>query len=750
MATHATVPPPEVAVRPAAVFRATLPLFVSALFLSAVLLFSVQPMVGRLVLPVLGGTPNVWNTCMVFFQAVLLLGYLYVHALTTRLRARGQVAVHAVVLLLPLLVLPMARPTGTSAIVYHPTLWLLAFLGATVALPFFAVSTSAPLLQRWFSTTSHPAARDPYFLYAASNAGSFIGLLAYPFVVEPALSLDAQSRSWVMGYALLLALVAACALVALRESRAASPESPYAATAAERITWRARGWWVLLAALPSSLMLGVTTYLTTDVAPVPLLWVVPLALYLLAFALAFALPARAFRGLLPPVAITGFLLVIPQALNVGGSWPLAVAVPAHLVLFSAASLMCLVELASRRPSASALTEFYAWLAVGGVLGGAFNAMVAPLVFTRLLEYPLAIAGVCAVLPFATSVFPAKSRREIAVSAALCTLGAMLLIRHELWTAGLLVGGAVLLGVAAAIGAVWRRPAWLGVAATVVLLTTLLAAGSARESLFADRSFFGVYRVSAEDRPEGRQHRLMHGSTLHGLQARGAQQRSEPQTYYHRTGPVGEVLAALQAAKPTLAAGLVGLGAGSLAAYARPGDAFTFFEIDPLVERIARDPALFTFLSDCGGSCAVEIGDARVTLGERGARFDLLVLDAFSSDAIPVHLLTREALGVYLRRLHPDGVLAFHISNRHLRLAPVLASLARGAGLDGRVRSDNPMEEEARTGKTASQWVLLGRPGWALWRAFDSPRWTVLADQPAGPLWTDDYSSLFGVLGRAGK
>lgn len=725
---------------------AVLALFASTLFLSAALLFAVQPLVGRLVLPLLGGTPGVWNSCLVFFQSALLVGYLYVHVLTTRVRPGRQVAAHTVVLLLPLLVLPFARPEGSAEAAYRPISWLLAFLATAVAPPFFAVSTTAPLLQRWFSTTDHPAAHDPYFLYSASNVGSFVGLLAYPFVIEPNLGLAMQSNAWTSAYALLVVFILTSALVTLRGSAGpqgtASPLIRGGARAAH-LSGHARAWWLVLAALPSSLMLGVTTYLTMDIAPVPLLWVVPLALYLLAFAVAFALPARAIRGFVPP-ALVGLTTLLIAQVTLRPLWSLGMTATLHLVTYFAVSLMCLVELAARRPPAERLTEFYAWIAVGGVLGGAFNAFVAPMAFDSLLEYPLAMAIACSVIPFAKEMFPERSRREVAVSTALGLLVAAALLLHRAIGLNSIAFVSTLVVTAVAVVGAITRPAWIGLFAALVLATSTVLAGVGSNVIAAERSFFGVYRVLAVERPPT--HHLHHGTTLHGSQRFDGTFAEQPLTYFHRTGPVGEAIGALQAARAGLEVGVVGLGAGSLAAYARPTDRFTFFEIDPLVERLARSPSLFTFLDRCSLRCRVEIGDARITLTTpREAPFDLLVVDAFSSDAIPVHLLTVESLRLYLARTAGDGMIVLHISNRHLDILPVVSALARETGLDGRWRHDVVSDAEAKGGKTSSRWVVLARAGRITLGGLDGPRWKDLRGIPAGPVWNDDYSSLFSVL-----
>ena len=716
---------------------ATLVLFGLTLFASAALLFSVEPLVGKLVLPVLGGAPAVWNTCLVFFQAVLLAGYLYAHALSRTSRAT-QLVVHAVVLLLPFAVLPLGRPPSAPGASGAPVPWLATHLLIWVGPPFFALSTCAPLLQRWFASSGHRLGKDPYFLYAASNAGSFVGLLSYPFVIEPWWGLRAQGLGWTFAYATLLPLAGACAWVGA--ARVQAPSDPLAT--GHTLTTRDRAWWLVLSALPSSLLLGVTTHLTTDVAPMPLLWVAPLALYLVAFAVAFAVAPHTLRVWVPPVAAAAVFLLIAQVSS-QQVWSLPASLLVHLTTFTAVCLFCLADLNARRPDPAHLTEFYVWMAAGGVIGGLFNALVAPSAFDAVWEYPLAMVVFCGLLPYLRAVVPGAATGEVrsAVVAGTVVSGTLLLfVARPAGTAWL---GATAVLVSGLVALAWLRPRWAGaLAATVFVLATVLA-GRVTTALTTERSFFGVHRVTASATPP--QHALMHGTTLHGTQWLGEGADREPRTYFHRQGPLGDVFSAAQAQAAAMQVGVIGLGSGSIAAYARPSDRFTFFEIDPVVETLARNTNYFTFLSACGARCAVALGDARLTLGQAHGPFDLLVLDAFSSDAIPAHLLTREAVMRYAALLSPGGAIAFHISNRHLRLLPVVTAVTRSLGLEGRTRFDTSGPGDSAIGKTASQWVVAAPPGAPVLAAFDA-RWTPLSAVTPGPLWTDDYSSLVGIFG----
>ena len=737
-----------------AAMRAGVLPFACALFFGAGLLFLVEPMVGKSVLPLLGGAPASWNDCVLAFQLLLLAGYGYAH-LSSRLGARRQALAQVAWLLLALaslrVVQPGRAPSGVTAA--GSAGWAAAALVASVGLPFFVLSTSAPVLQGWFASGRHPAARDPYFLYAASNAGSLIALVAYPTLVEPLLPLSRQYRLWQAGYLGYAVLVLACAATLWRAADAADAEDAPGEGRRPGPTpgsssWALVGGWVALAAVPSSLMLGVTSYLSTDVAAMPLLWTLPLALYLLSFVVAFGgygeSAGRAASRALPMLALLIALLMIS-----GLAVPLAVLVPLHLAAFTAAALACHGELARRRPPAQQLTRYYLWVAVGGALGGLVNALVAPAVFTSVLEYPLALILACALRPAAAQPEPGGDPAQRAWPAAALAWAALtgaLTLAVVLWAnratpsprehAAAL---AVPLFVAYRLAAHPRRHA---AALAAMLLAGHFSEGGYGTVVHAERTFFGVYRIQ-EDMRQGYRF-LMQGTTLHGMQSLDPARRGDPLGYYHRSGPFGEAFAQLPAAARSRVA-VVGLGVGALASYARPGQQWTFYEIDPAVERLARDGGYFSFLAACGARCSVAIGDARLSLAAaHGPPFDLIVLDAFSSDAIPVHLVTREAFALYRARLAQGGAILVHFSNRDLALEPVLGRVARELGLSALVGRDR-VRPLAGEGRLPSEWMVLTVDAADQGALAAGGRWRAPLVPASAPLWTDDFSSLLGIV-----
>jgi hypothetical protein len=730
-------------------------LYGTTIFVGASLLFLVQPMFARMALPLLGGAPAVWNTAMVFYQAALLAGYAYAHWLTRRLGGRGQAGVHLLVLLLPALILPIAIPAGWAPPGgASPVLPLLLLLAVAVGPPFFALSATSPLLQAWFARTGHPGARDPYVLYAASNLGSMLALLAYPVLVEPTLRLEAQSRLWALGYGALVLLMGACALTAWRPKDPggvavpAADAAPGAAApgAGRPVTAARRARWVVLALVPSSLMLSVTTYLTTDIAAIPLLWVVPLAIYLLTFILVFGrrrrVPHRVWVEALPLAMLPLVLVLLSRA-----NEPLALIVPTHLGAFFVIAMVCHGELARDRPDPRHLTAFYLWLSVGGVLGGAFTALLAPVLFTEVVEYPLVLVLAPLLAARPPGAWTGRLRRALDVALPLALGGAALVVVQQIERGRL---GADAIGPALGLLllvclAFARRPLRFALGMAALLLVGSTHPGDEGRRQYAERSFFGVSRVT-RDRT-GQYHLLMHGTTLHGMQALDPARRHEPLTYFHPTGPLGDLFAASNGTVRRRAVAVVGLGAGSLACYGRPDERWTFYEIDPTVLRIASDSRFFTFLRDCPTRLFVLLGDARLVLaGAPDASYDLIILDAYSSDAPPMHLITLDAVRLYLRKLAPNGLLAFNISNRHLVLEPVLGTIARAAGLVAHVRNDVEVSAaERRAGKIESQWVVMGRRAEDLGALARDPRWTVAAAPAHAAPWTDDFASLFSAF-----
>jgi hypothetical protein len=717
-------------------------LFAGTLFVSAALLFLVQPLAARLVLPLLGGSPAVWNTCMVVFQALLLGGYLYAHAAPNWLGQQRHALAHLLILALPWLVLPIALHPNWTPVTGLPGLEVMCLLLPAIGLPFFAVATTGPLLQRWFAATGHAGGRDPYFLYAASNVGSLVGLVAYPFLLEPLLPLGAQGWVWAAGYAAFVLLAAGCC-AALHRCVPVHHQNPSAKSdPVPPLTWRRRGRWLLLAFIPSSLLLSVTLHLTMDVAPIPLLWVVPLAIYLLTFVVAFAKRRRISAAALGRSLPAGLLLVV-LVLLAEATEPAALLIPLHLMVLFWVGLFCHCSLAEDRPAPTQLTEFYLWLSIGGVLGGVFNALLAPVLFRSLAEYPIVLVLVCFLRPPLGKPAP-WTWLDVLLPLGVGGLTAALILAVQasgLRPGPLSIGLMFLLPVVLCY-TLLAQPLRFALAVAALLVAGGLYQGVNGSTLYRERSFFGVHRVTLD--PTGSYRILVHGNTIHGQQSLDPARRHEPLNYYHRTGPIGKLIATLDAGGKLRRVGVIGLGAGALCCYARPGQEWTFYEIDPAVIHIACETGLFTFWSDCAVRPNLVRGDARITLQQNNDRYDLLVIDAFSSDAIPVHLLTREALAIYQAHLTEHGVLAFNISNRYLDLAPVLGDLAGDAhpAMVCCSRRDGLLsEDERRAGKSPSHWVALLQgttlPG--------GEGWFVQPPEPARRVWSDDFSNLLSVV-----
>jgi hypothetical protein len=746
-----------------------LPLYTITIFLGAALLFLVQPMIARMLLPSLGGSPAVWNTCMVFFQAALLAGYAYAHWSVRLLGPRRQAAMHILLVLVPLLVLPVALRGGTPPAESSPIPWLLLALAATIGLPFVVAATGGPLLQRWFAATGHRAAGDPYFLYAASNAGSLLALLSYPALVEPLLTVGQQRWLWSGGYLAFALLTLGCGIIVLRSaastgrgivaaSAAASPAAGIASSAPAHVGARQRLLWVGLAFIPSSLMLGVTQYLSTDIAAVPLLWVVPLSIYLLTFIIAFSRRPRItvplLSRILPLLAIALAIAFLIQAAS-----PKSLLIVLHLLTFFVAALLCHLRLAQSRPATTHLTEFYLLIAVGGVMGGIFNALVAPLIFNSVAEYPIAIAlallvrqpGAAASKGWANRPRWMRLSADYAMPAAIGLLafyGGYIAFRLDgaLRTLGVndpLLGLLIVIGLPAFLCYLLSgRRIGLALGVGALFFVAILKSMTAGGVVYNERTFYGVHRVKYQ----GPYVELVHSNTSHGVQSRLPEERFDPLAYYSRRSPIGEVFEQFQHTDLLRRVGLVGLGAGALAAYGQPGQHFTFHEIDPAVVRIARQ--YFTYLEDTRTRWDVKLGDGRLTLATQisDGEYGLLVIDAFSSDAIPVHLITLEAMQLYMRKVGPGGIVAYHISNRYLNLLPVLERQAAALGLALIQREDRIDDAiTARTGAFTSHWVLIARQREDFGPLVRRVDWIPLSPSPRGPLWTDDFSNILSVF-----
>jgi len=760
------------------------PAFALALFLNGALLFTVQLMVARRLLPRFGGAPAVWVTCAFVFQTLLVLGYAYARLLGSRARPAVQYAVHLLLLAAACLFIPIAFPASEpSADSGNPTLSVIRLLLGAVGVPFFLLSAASPLLQQWFAQTAHPAARDPYFLYSASNLGSLLGLLGYPLGIEPHMGLASQGTAWGTGFLVAVALTALCAGLVWRCRRPSPADAlaPPSATAGVEpppetgkdlespggSTCRGRApsggtllRWALLAFVPSSLTLGVTSFLSTDVAAFPLAWVIPLTLYLLSFILVFA---RVGGGLqrwmvrLLPVGLA--VLIFAGAPGVGLSVGLTFAI--HLLALFLVCMVCHGMLAQARPAPERLGAFYLGLAIGGALGGVFNALVAPVVFPQVFEYPLVLVLAALLLPAGAPQNSSRASRwktglgyfgsaaaMAGVTAWMVTKGyprAILeglnrwaLLPPDRLAASLAAGTVALLCYAASLP---RRRGLFGLCFAAALLTVGGLTERNLDIIRRERSFFGVLTVTREG--DGAFHKLYHGNTLHGKQATDPRYRHLPLSYYHPRGPTGDAFEWLRELRKGRKIAVVGLGAGVLAAYTGPAQEIDFYEIDPAVIRIARDPACFTFLRDCKASWRTIPGDGRLMLDRAPERYyDLIILDAFSSDAIPVHLLTREAFHVYFSRLRIGGLLLAHISSRYVDLAPVLAGLAAAEDYAVRIREDSG---DPSISKDSSTWVLLARNERDLRWLAARQAWRAPQPQRGISHWTDDYADPLSVM-----
>lgn len=728
-------------------------LFALTLFVSAALLFSVQPMVAKMLLPLLGGTPAVWNTCMLFFQAALLAGYAYA-LIVSKLSFRKQVVLQLLLLALAFLSLPIGLSlswVNSVPATNNPSIWLLTCLAAIVGLPFFIVSSHGPLLQKWFSYTHLASARDPYFLYSASNAGSLLALLSYPILLEPTFTLGSQSKIWTGGYVVLLVLVGVCGFTLWAKANAIKnehiePRDPVPALCEDRsvtLSVPRRPRWVLLAFAPASLMLGVTNYISTDIASVPLLWVIPLALYLLTLVFAFArrqlIPLRVLAIILPGATLV-FLLVYLMDLSAGP----AVMVCFNLFYFFLAALTCHSQLAADRPSTMHLPEYYLWISVGGVLGGIVNALLAPQIFRSVLEYPLAGLLACLLLPSPKRTSKRGfGRLDFLFPAAVLILTLALGLTVNKITSGKSAGLLVFAIPMMFVYAFRKKPLRFALCLGAIMVAAGFIPVVGKKRLYAERNFFGVLRVETNE--SDTMHTLIHGNTLHGRQYTSGDQRCEALSYFHRTGPLGAVFAAFRSSSAPREVAVVGLGAGATAVYAQQNERWTFYEINPAVVRIARDPRYFTYVVNCEQvPFSVVLGDARLKLREaRDASYGLIILDAFSSDAIPIHLMTQEAIDLYLSKLATGGLLVFHVSNRNLDLSPVVADLARKRNLTCIALNDT--NSDPTSVKDPSEWVVVARDALDLATLSEHPMVRALAGNAQHDVWTDDFSNILTVF-----
>ncbi len=728
--------------------------YTAAIFVSALLLFSVQPLFTKMVLPRLGGSPAVWSVAMVFFQSLLLGGYAYAHYLM-QIRSRVVlIAIHLLLLIVALSMLPLAIANGWGE---PPTsgyaIWLLGLFAASIGLPFFALAANNPLLQAWFVRTGHPNGPDPYFLYASSNIGSFLALLSYPVLLEPMFSLQTQNLLWTAGYGLLILLIAGCGVLLLRSAEIA-PQTIEDRAKAPAPDWAQRMRWIFLAAVPSGLLIAVTAHISTDVAAAPLLWVLPLSLYLLTWVLVFqSRPLLPHRWLmwLQPFAIAGVIVL----LAVGGEQNLLLTLGGHLLCFFVIAMACHGELARARPAARYLTGFYVALSFGGMVGGLFAGLIAPFTFSWIAEYPILIALVALCRPPVIERWSGAARWYWLL---LVVLAVVLLV--PTLTGGDVFGwlearrvyviGAVA-GIAPLLAVLLRGDRWK-VAATATLALVLLRAYPADEGRVETvRSFFGVHKIVVT--PGGQYHVLMHGTTIHGAERVQNNDgtpivgRPEPISYYHKDGGIGRAIAAIRDRKGgPIRAAVIGLGAGTLTCASQPNENWRFFEIDQTMVDTARDPRFFNFIRNCEPDLQPVIGDARLTFAkEPDGLYDLIIVDAYSSDAIPVHLATQEAMKIYKDKLAPQGVVLMHVSNRHLELSSVVVGIAAANDLKSWVYNEDSGRDDEYIFATSV--VVSARAEADVGKLASSPQWTLTGANDRQRVWTDDYSNILGAVWR---
>ncbi|HNW34341.1 MAG TPA: fused MFS/spermidine synthase [Candidatus Ozemobacteraceae bacterium] len=756
-------------------------LFALTTGVGAFLTFVVQPMAGKAVLPALGGAPAVWTVCLSFFQLALLAGYAYAHLGIGKAGLIRQAPVHLLLLLAATLMLPLdighvqsvMNSSGAGSVTAKPEWALLLWLVRTVGLPYALLASTAPLLQRWFLEVREDQAADPYPLYSTSNIGSMAGLLAYPFLIEPYLSLGEQTRLWSAGFICFTMLVFLCMIrlaAGPGKRRTADGQNlvpdveivsddyhnriingtiyhaPVSMSGGEEQP--SYGSWMFWSALPASLLAGVTAHVSTDVAPLPLLWVLPLSAYLLSFIIVFAKPAEALSWK-PLAAMPLACAVLMPLLIWKASAPIWMQVGVHVTAFFSICLVFHGLIAHTRPSPEKLTGFYLAVATGGALGGAFNGFAAPRLFSSLVEYPLVLAIAAVFYP--ASSFQAGDRGRVGWIASVLFTAA---VTGIMWNTGAFGSGASVEMLFMTVAATtlltflaWRQPRFWGMTFAILLAAGMNFAGSDKGILLKARSFYGVFQVV--ETGSGRYHLLEHGNIHHGGQLRVPGKQQIPLFYYARESPVGKVFREMAIGRRSRNVAIVGLGTGGLAAYGRPWQKFTFFEIDPLIAGIAKNPDLFSFLRDSKADTRIILGDARIMIRNAAdGAFNLIILDAYSSDAIPVHLLTREAVELYRRKLAPGGMLLFHISNRYLDLEPILGAVASNLGLTAlTARYDPGDDEELHYENDAryvfgSKWMLVAEKADIFGQIVRDPLWRTASSGSPEFIWTDGFSSIW--------
>ncbi|MDA7965626.1 fused MFS/spermidine synthase [Ruegeria sp.] len=716
---------------------ATVVVFCTTMFLSAGLLFFVQPLFTKLALPKIGGAPAVWTTAMLFFQVILILGYVYAHLLTKWLPLRWQLCTHITLWLAALLFLPLsASDTWGHDPSRSTTLQTLELFAIGVGLPFAVLSANAPLLQAWYTRSNGPSRDDPYFLYSASNVGSLLALLAFPLLADPLLGAKATSTIWFFGFILFGGLLLISGLMAMHGPGPAVT-SAERHTSSHALNPKQIAIWIAVAFVPSSLMLSITTKVSTDLGSIPLIWVVPLAVYILSFVVAFATWKKLTTDSLRIPVLLALAVGAVLLSNLVSQHAAPITILAYVPVLFVIALFAHRLLYERRPPADQLTVFYIALSVGGALGGLFNSIIAPAVFFQEIEAQITLilaGGLLLLLP--SSLTPRNVMIGLLTSIpVLCVFGVFK--GFNFWGNGMSHALAATLVLAVILLLFRNSLVRAAVLLCVVMLPSLI---SKQETLFQDRSFFGTHQVFSL--AGLRVYR--NGTTIHGWQKEeDFGKRPTPLTYYHPKGPMAQVITS-EFGQRSEHIGIVGLGTGALACYKQPSQTWSFFEIDAMVDQVARDPSMFTYLSECAPESETYLGDARVVLAQNPFEFDILVLDAYSSDAIPLHLMTQEAVKLYTERLTEDGVLVFHISNNYYDLIDPLARISGSLGLHAATQFHTVKEEDKKSGALSSI-VAIVSPDKSLIDGFIAEgNWTGVTSDGETP-WTDDKANLISAL-----
>lgn len=728
-------------------------LFAATLFISATLMFLLQPMFGKVLLPLLGGAPSVWNTCMVFFQTVLFFGYLYAHFICKVQQGFRQILIHGVVIAVSCLALPVAlsesaEPPNEA----DPTLWLIKILSVSIGLPFFVLSTTAPLLQKWFSRIGHQTSNDPYYLYVASNAGSLLALLSYPFLLEPNIGLIEQQITWSSGFSILCFLLICCMLIVLRAINRAEVSVGHRDKMKDSPDLFKRLHWLILSFVPSSLLLGLNNYITTDIASVPLLWVIPLSLYLLSFIIVFSkfnVSVQKWMVALQPLIIPPFVVYLSfeQVFS-----HITIELILNLLAFFLSVMVCHGELAKKRPNTQYLTTYYLIMSFGGMLGGMFNTFLAPLLFDTIFEYPLMLVAALMLRPHQMIHAEIKPDYKVKLLVFYILLFAFVIYYNGNNLSQNLIVTLTIITMAAINYLAFRNLAPNLLLNTIVIIACLASFNDHEyKVLHQERTFFGVLNVREREVHNDSKkittlHEFYNGTTKHGAQIVASDQQCAPIGYYHPRGPIGQLFDAYDQVNENWDIGIVGLGSGVMGSYAKKAQSWTFYELDPSIVDLALNQEYFTFLHNCVESPEIYVGDARLTLDrKKEPQFDLLVMDAFSSDSVPTHLLTKEALELYLANLKSSGLLVFHITNRHLTLKKVVANHARNMGLAALHQVFLPQKNTPFIHYT--EWIVLAKDATNL-KPLMLTRlgsWNKLPEFPEIRDWTDDFTSIINIL-----